>query len=127
MKTKFNNAQEIRDAVDAGHTVCWSHDGYRVIKDNAGQYLVHCLGNNHCVGLTWQDNVTLNGKLEDFFIRQKYYKIECFDVNGNREHDAILTLDEIAKYFMGRRLVITGEYTGQIYDDVWRGMAHLAA
>ena len=36
------DAQQIRDAIDAGKTVYWHHDGYQVIKDSIGQYLIKC-------------------------------------------------------------------------------------
>ena len=62
--------QEIQAAVEAGQTVCWSNPGYRVIKDSLGQWLVKFLPNGHCWGLTHQDNVTVNGKPEEFFILQ---------------------------------------------------------
>ena len=63
--------EEIKAAVDAGKTVCWANVGYRVIHDTSNgcdQWLIKCRWNNHCVGLTWRDNVTVNGKPEQFFI-----------------------------------------------------------
>lgn len=60
--------QEIKDAVDAGEDVCWSNFAYKVVKDNIGQYLIKFIPNNHCIGLTWKDGVTLNGKEDEFFI-----------------------------------------------------------
>lgn len=62
------NADEIRAAVDAGHTVHWSNTGYKVVKDTLGQYLIECQGNGHCIGLTWADGVTLNGDPGAFWI-----------------------------------------------------------
>jgi hypothetical protein len=62
--------QEIKAAVDAGHTVHWANEGYRVIKDSLGQYLIGWNVGGHDEnywGLTWQDGVTLNGKPEQFF------------------------------------------------------------
>ena len=61
------NLQEIKQAINQGKNVYWSGPGYQVIKDNAGEYLIKCTSNNHCIGLTWQDNVTMNGKESDFF------------------------------------------------------------
>ena len=61
------NANEIRKAVNEGHTVHWANEGYTVIKDGTGDYLIwHYSGN--CIGLTWLDGETLNGKPEDFYI-----------------------------------------------------------
>lgn len=62
-------AKEIKWAVDNGLTVHWSHEGYEVIKDKNNEYLIRLASNKHCIGLTWQDNTTLNGKEEDFFIK----------------------------------------------------------
>ncbi len=63
--------EEIKAAVDAGEQVFWSNRAYPVIKDNIGQYLITCTLSTMCIGLTWLDGVTLNGKEEDFFISQK--------------------------------------------------------
>jgi hypothetical protein len=60
--------EEIKKAVESGKKVFWSHDGYEVIKDKIGQWLIVCHKNNHCIGLTYSDNTTLNGKEGDFFI-----------------------------------------------------------
>jgi hypothetical protein len=60
--------QEIKTAVDNGKTVHWSNELYTVIKDKIGQYLIVCT-NGYCIGLTWMDNTTLNGKEQDFYIQ----------------------------------------------------------
>lgn len=59
--------EEIKSAVNAGKTVHWSHDGYHVICDALGQWFIRCAANDNMIGLTWADNVTLNGKPEEFF------------------------------------------------------------
>ena len=62
------NLQEIKQAIADGKTVCWSNIGYKVIKDKKDNYLIkHNSGN--CIGLTWADNTTLNGKEDEFFIK----------------------------------------------------------
>lgn len=62
------NLQQIKQAIEAGKKVYWVNNSYEVIKDKIGQYLiVHDRG--HCIGLTWQDGVTLNGDERDFFIQ----------------------------------------------------------
>ena len=61
--------QQIKSAVDQGKVVHWSNELYTVIKDKLGQYLIKCGPNNHCIGLTWADDVTLNGEEEDFYIK----------------------------------------------------------
>lgn len=46
---------DVKAAVDAGQPVRWANDGYHVIRDNLGQYLVTYPANGFCVGLTDQD------------------------------------------------------------------------
>jgi hypothetical protein len=62
---------EIKSAVDAGKTVYWSNPGYKVIKDSIGQYLICFTPNKSCIGLTWTDGVTLNGKEEEFYVAEE--------------------------------------------------------
>lgn len=62
-------AQQIKQAVDKGSTVYWSNPAYQVIKDRNNEYLIKCTLNNHCIGLTWADGVTLNGKEEEFYTK----------------------------------------------------------
>ena len=60
---------QIKSAVEAGKSVHWANDGYKVIKDKIGQFLVIFEPNQSCIGLTWKDGVTLNGKESDFYIK----------------------------------------------------------
>ena len=60
--------EQIKAAIEAGKTVCWKADNYIVSKDTIGQYLITCTNNNHAIGLTWKDGITLNGEESDFFI-----------------------------------------------------------
>jgi len=69
-KEEFKDAKDIIKAVDEGKEVCWKSDYYKVIRDSVGQYLICCELNNHCIGLTWADGITLNGKPEDFYIKE---------------------------------------------------------
>jgi hypothetical protein len=62
------NLDQIKAAIEAGKKVCWRTFGYEVIKDTIGQYLIRCSYNGHCIGLTWSDGKTLNGKPEEFFV-----------------------------------------------------------
>jgi len=60
---------EIKTAVMAGKTVHWSSDAYVVIyAPRIEEFLIKCLLNDHCIGLTWKDGVTMNGKPSQFFI-----------------------------------------------------------
>ena len=58
--------QEIKSAVAAGKTVHWKTPAYSVIRDSE-DYKIKCM-NGHCIFLTWADNVTMNGKPEDFYV-----------------------------------------------------------
>ena len=56
---------EIKNAVLSGQKVCWHNPAYEVIIDNKNQWMIkHIAG--HCIALTWADDVTMNGKEEDF-------------------------------------------------------------
>lgn len=61
--------EEIKAAVDSGAVVCWKNNAYQVVKGASG-YLVKCVLNGHCIGLTWADGVTMNGDPEDFYVKQ---------------------------------------------------------
>ena len=63
---------EIKSAIDSGKRVYQHHKGYEVIKDNLGQYLITYKYNDFCIGLTWRDGVTMNGKEEEFFVGDSY-------------------------------------------------------
>lgn len=60
--------EQIKEAVQAGKTVCWKNDGYRVICDKHDQWFIFCRWNSDCIGLTHRDGVTMNGKPEQFYI-----------------------------------------------------------
>lgn len=61
-------ALEIISAINNGQRVFWRSTAYEVIKDSKNQFLIQCAANGHCIGLTWADGVTLNGKESDFYI-----------------------------------------------------------
>ena len=63
--------QEIKTAVEAGQTVCWASEIYRVVKDRLGQWLIVCGHNEYTIGLTWRDGVTMNGSPNEFFIDEE--------------------------------------------------------
>jgi len=63
--------KEIKDAVLAGKRVCWLEKNYEVIHDSVGQWLIRCVDNDSCIGLTWRDGVTMNGKPKEFFVDVK--------------------------------------------------------
>ncbi len=49
--TQLNTIEEIKAAVDAGEEVRAGNDGYEVIKDSIGQYLIHHIGSDYYIGL----------------------------------------------------------------------------
>ena len=57
---------EIKTAVDKGSTVYWGNVNYVVIKDRFGEYMIKCVDNDHCIGLTHKDGITLNGEQHEF-------------------------------------------------------------
>lgn len=57
------NLQQIKAALAASMPVHWANAGYVVKGD-----LITFTANQHAIGLTWLDGVTLNGKEKDFFI-----------------------------------------------------------
>ena len=66
--------EEIKAAVIQGERVFWSNTAYEVKKfstrSGEDQWLIICNHNDHCIGLTWKDKVTMNGKVEEFFIAE---------------------------------------------------------
>ncbi len=64
--------QEIKAAVDAGKKVHWASDIYEVRKvdfrNGTHDYFILCVPNGNSIGLTWRDEVTMNGKPEEFYI-----------------------------------------------------------
>lgn len=74
------NIQEIKQAIAEGKKVYWSNLAYEVILDSKGQYLIK--SGSHCIGLTWADGITLNGKEEDFFIHQPEEKPQETEVEN---------------------------------------------
>lgn len=60
---------EIKTSVDSGKFVFWHNKNYRIIKNkHTGEYLIWSQFNDHCIGLTWRDGVTMNGKPGEFFV-----------------------------------------------------------
>ena len=62
------NIAEIKSAVDAGHSVYWSNEAYRVHRDGLGQYLITYLPNGSSIGLTDRSGTSLNGDEASFFV-----------------------------------------------------------
>lgn len=60
---------QIKAAVDAGLCVKWANDGYDVIRDCNGEYLIRYWPNGHCIGLTNSAGDKLNGAPELFYVK----------------------------------------------------------
>lgn len=65
LKSNQMTLEQIKQAVNNGQAVYWMTTRYKVIKDG-DNYLIMC-DNGYCIGLTWVDGVTLNGKENEFF------------------------------------------------------------
>lgn len=66
------NLTEIKQAVREGKTVHWASTAYVVklsVKNDVEYWSIVCTWNNNCVSLTGSDDTKLEGKEEDFFIR----------------------------------------------------------
>lgn len=84
------NILEIKSAVDAGQTVCWSNEGYVVCKDALGQYLITYQPNGSTIGLTNRTGDRLNGEEGAFFISRSDLGVtmQCSDCGGvDVQHD----------------------------------------
>lgn len=108
--------EDIKSAVESGQYVYWKHEGYQVIKDSVGQWLILCHLNGHCIGLTWQDGVTMNGDEWDFHIRpeqsiEHVVNASCYAINqlliGDGfpalNADEFLELGELLESYFDRR------------------------
>jgi len=60
------NVKEIKKHIDDGHKVTINNRAYKLIKDNLNQYLIICLLNDYCIGLTDSKN---NLNMDCSFIR----------------------------------------------------------
>ncbi len=60
------NVKEIKKHINDGHKVTINNGAYKLIKDNLNQYLIICLSNNYCIGLTDSKN---NLNMDCTFIR----------------------------------------------------------
>lgn len=60
--------EQIKGAVALGLSVKWSNNGYDVIRDSLGQFLIKYAPTGYCFGLTRADGVTLNGDESQFYV-----------------------------------------------------------
>ena len=63
--------EEIKAAVLAGKTVHWASKIYEVrYAPKLDEFQIVCTDNDSIIGLTWKDGVTMNGKEDDFYIKE---------------------------------------------------------
>ena len=103
--------QEIKTAVDGGKRVCWANPGYEVVHDGCDQWLIRCVGNDSCVGLTKSDGVTMNEKEDRFF------------VDNRAEPEPLRTLLGLAQRMLQRARLEILEGTRDGGKGVRRGLA----
>lgn len=65
---------EIKSLVDAGVTVYCDNEGYIVIKDKAGQYLIHYQGSDYYIGLHGLEGTEFENKLNTDFKGVFFYE-----------------------------------------------------
>jgi hypothetical protein len=62
---------DIKDAVRAGQSVRCGNDLYQVVETRQGDdFQIVCLFNGYAIGLTHTDGVTLNGRIEEFYVKE---------------------------------------------------------
>ena len=60
-KKETMKVQQIKKHIDKGHYVTINNGAYKLIKDDLNQYLIICLSNNYCIGLTdSKDNLNMD-------------------------------------------------------------------
>jgi len=65
------DAKEIKRAIDEGLGVYWCTTECRVWKDEKSNgYFISSEATGHMIGLTWANSETLNGKEDEFFIKE---------------------------------------------------------
>ena len=111
------NVQQIKDAVDSGLPVCWRNIAYRVTRDNLGQYHIVFDRNQHAIGLTWNDGVTLNGEEGDFYIPRVNQLVQNGEFKNLR---LMLTGGDVMviyRYARGQFVCIVGEVDHHVDSD----------
>ena len=63
MRIYLETASQIKQAVREGATVFCDTEAYVVENPVGDQWLICCVFNDYCIGLTHRDGVTLNGKV----------------------------------------------------------------
>lgn len=119
---------EIKAAVESGHKVHWKHTGYEVIG-SGDDMLINCVQNDNCIGLTWTDGVTMNGKAADFFVAgtfkfevgrqyetQEGQMVEVLDRTGDKGYECLVCSDNAHRYDRSTSRADAGRVTGTPHD-----------
>lgn len=61
------NLSEIKSSVLSGKKVYCRNENYEVIQNKLNEWLILSKMNGYSIGLTWDDNITLNDKESEFF------------------------------------------------------------
>ena len=71
-----------------GHTVHWENEAYVVeYAPDIDDFLIRCVLNATSIGLTWQDDVTMNGREDQFFIASKQWSFTYDKSNHRSRHN----------------------------------------
>jgi len=88
------NLGQIKQAVKDGKKVCHQTAAYNVVlnilANGEEQWLIKCMSNNHCIGLTWADGKTMNGKEDEFFLLQTSEE-QTYILENKEAQDRLLT------------------------------------
>ena len=88
------NLGQIKKAVRDGQTVCHKMANYQVVfhtfPSGEEQWLIKSKSNNHCIGLTWADETTLNGREDEFYILQTSEQ-ETYILENKESQDELLS------------------------------------
>jgi hypothetical protein len=84
--------ERIKELVSAGVTVHWGNEGYEVIKDRLGQYMIFCSRTNSYTGLT-DVNGVMNEYEEDFFVPPVHGNV-LLDYSFNRTDRDLIPDDQ---------------------------------
>ena len=62
-RVTLDSIAQIKAAVDMGFPVRCDTDGYEVIRDSIGQYLIHFIGSDYYIGLHGREGTAYENKL----------------------------------------------------------------
>ena len=81
---------QIKENVNKGVNVFWQNSFYKVVK-SGNDYLIKG-GNGHCIGLTWSDGITLNGKNDEFFC---FEPDQCLIIKVDVDTELMLSVNNL--------------------------------